>query len=116
MKKIFPYGKVKLYFTTEMMIPPDLEVLDGRSLLSETNSTKGQIFNVQVERGDSDLDDQIATSLNFTWNVINFEKQEMDIQIKFSNPEEVSSASPDTLVIQFIDPSIFMSTDGIMLN
>ena len=40
----------------------------------------------------------------------------MDIQIKFSNPEEVSSTSPDTLVIQFIDPSIFMSTDGIMLN
>ena len=54
--------------------------------------------------------------MNFTWNVTYFEKREMDLQIKFSNPEEVSYGQTDTLVIKFINPSIFNSTDGVMLR
>ena len=56
-----------------MEIPPDLKVLEGRSLL-EGNSTSSSGFDVQVERGDSYADDEVATPLNFTWSVSNYEK------------------------------------------
>lgn len=57
--------------------------------------------------------DEASKSPNFYWDISEFEKTHLEIQLTFENATSVSvGVSPEILVVQVVDPSFFADADG----
>ena len=56
--------------------------------------------------------------LQFTWNITVQEKDEILVQLYFSNPLLVSSHNrhPDNIPVAFNDPNLFIGMNGLTMN
>ena len=59
-----------------------------------------------------------ALSKDFSWGIINHDKDGLSIQMEFEKPEELSYDKPDRVLIRVKDPGFFRSalTDSVAMN
>lgn len=68
---------------------------------------------VQIEK-DSDAEELSDTVDNFTWDVIDFSKDFINLQISFENPENLDAfQSKDFITVTFWGVELFKSFQGI---
>ena len=105
------------------MVQLDEEIIDSihfnakdkKSLMYE-ESPDVWLHVLKVEVEPSILQDPTMVGMT-SWQVINYKSTEIGIQMIFENPLYISyEVEPDTLVITFADPDLFISTDGIQIK
>lgn len=59
-------------------------------------------------------DDIEREPINFTWDIVNYEDESIDLQLNIRNPESIGDdfGEPDTLSITFWGTKFFKSTAG----
>lgn len=68
-------------------------------------------------KNDYDLISEFNTKLlNYTWNLIEFDGNSLNIQINFNNPLYVSQGKSYDIIIFYVKEDLFMSTKGKKLN
>ena len=60
--------------------------------------------------------DQDPSKVGFAWRVIELTRDKMVIQLDFENATYISFEAADTLVIEFGDPDLFITGDGIQIR
>ena len=106
-------GEIEVTFSQPLRtIPPivDLTALTFNEKRRNLEESK-PVFVVEVEP--SSLQDQANVKL--TWEITEFTSTKMLLQIYFEFAKLISFNSPDTLVIEFADPDLFISEGGIQM-
>ena len=68
---------------------------------------------MQVELIQDSDSDALAQAQEFAWNVINFDKNFIILDIKFTDPLNISFESKDYITVTFWDVELFKSYQGI---
>jgi len=68
---------------------------------------------MQVELIQDSDSDALAQAQDFAWNVIDFDKNFIHLDIKFTDPLNISFESKDYITVTFWDVELFKSYQGI---
>ena len=86
--------------------------------LSHLNTSNMDIW--LAPANDWHLEDEmfVPGSLNFTWNVTRFNQTEMDVQINFDNPSEISPnlTKYDQIVVEFLTHDVVVDLKNNTLD
>ena len=105
-------GVVEVTFSQPLQTIPPIVDLTKLTFNDKRNLGESKpVFVVAVEP--SSLQD--PANVELTWEITEFTSTKMLLQIYFEFAKHISFNSPDTLVVEFADPDLFISDGGIQM-
>lgn len=101
-------GVVDIKFDKDMMAIPSFVNL--KTLQYRVNRfEQAPVFTVSVIPSEV----QDAKNVKMKWKILSITPRGMKLQVNFDNPLHVSFEEPDLLEVNFADPDLFLSANGI---